>query len=90
MIKSVLLHIALLAAPSALYLLWLFVFRRRAIATLRKYQLPEGPWVWLVAGGLVLVCASLVFLALTGGYDLDAAYEPARYEDGELIPGRTE
>lgn len=90
MVKSVLLHIALLLAPSALYLAWLFVFRRHAAAALGHRHLPEGPWLWLMLGGLALVCASLVILALTGGYDKDATYEPARYEEGELVPGRTE
>ena len=90
MVKSILLHIGLLLLPSALFLAWLFIFRRHAIAALKRWHLPDGPWLWLTLGGLALVCASLVTLALTAGFDKDATYEPARYEEGELVPGRTD
>jgi hypothetical protein len=29
-------------------------------------------------------------LGLTTGFEVDATYRPARYEDGQLIPGQTE
>ena len=90
MIKSVLLHLVLLLAPSVAYLAWVFFFRRRLVAAAGRWGLPEGPWVWLVLAGLVLVVASLVILGLTTGFEVDATYHPARYEDGQLIPGETE
>jgi hypothetical protein len=90
MVKSVLLHIGLLLLPSALYLAWLFIFRRHATDAFKRWHLPDGPWVWLSVGGLILVSASLVTLALTEGYDVGSTYEPAHYEEGELVPGRTE
>jgi hypothetical protein len=67
-----------------------FFFRRHLAAAAGRWGLPEGPWVWLVLAGLVLVVASLVILGLTTGFEVDATYRPARYEDGQLIPGETE
>lgn len=90
MIKSVLLHVGLFLLPSAFFLAWLFVFRRQAVAAFTSLRLPEGPWVWLLMGGFVLVAASLVFLGLTTGFDVEATYSPARYEEGAFIPGKTE
>jgi len=90
MLRSVLIHVGLVLLPSALYLLWLLVVRPRALDALKRRRLPEGPWIWLAIVGLVLMSASLVYLALSPGGDPGAAYEPPRYEEGEAAPEAVE
>lgn len=90
MIRSVLLDGALLLLPSALYLLWLLAVRPAARTAMRRLRLPEGPWLWLGAVGLVLVVASLAAIALTSGGKPGGTYVPPRYEGGEVVPARVE
>lgn len=90
MIKSLLFYIGLLLLPSAVYLAWLFVFRRPAAKAGGWLSFREGPWVWLLMGGLAMVVISLVYLGLTSGYDIEGTYMPPRYEEGELLPAEVE
>ncbi len=84
-----LLQLALpLVLPTVFYLLWVAFVRRRARIT-GSSDIPlvsEGPWVWLISGGLILVIAGLIAFAL-----LDTSFPageilPPRFEDGVLLP----
>jgi Family of unknown function (DUF6111) len=59
----------------------------------RLAQKPAGisdtPWIGLAAAGVGLMAVSLVTWGLLGGFDPDQTYVPARFEDGELVPGST-
>ena len=50
-------------------------------------SLQEGPWFWLVAAGLALMVAGLVFTALIGQGHVEGTYEPPRFEGGRVVPG---
>ena len=77
-----------LVLPTAIYVLWAVYMRRRARMT-GSSNIPlisEGPWVWLISAGLVLVIAGLVAFAF-----LDTSFPagevlPPRFEDGVLVP----
>ena len=88
MLRTTLVHILILLAPTILYIAFLILTRRlhlsrsHAAETLRKM-----PWVRLLGSGLVLAAASLVVWAMTVGSDPEGPYVPARMIDGELVPG---
>ena len=88
MLKTTLVHILILLAPTILYLAYLILARKlqlsrgQAAATLRKM-----PWLRLLGGGLVLAAASLVALSMIVGSDPEGTYVPAHMVDGELVPG---
>ncbi len=87
MLRTTIVHIAILLAPTIVYLLFLIATKRvqlgrsQTAATLRAL-----PWPWLIGSGLVLTAASLVALALLGGSEPDRAYVPPRLIDGEIQP----
>lgn len=66
---------------------FLAFFAYRFLVTRGRGLLVSPPWYALVVTGLVLACASLVSLAFTGGADPGGQYEPARIEDGRVVPG---
>ena len=88
MLRTTLIHILILLAPTILYIAFLILTRRvqlsrsQAAETLRKM-----PWVRLLGTGLILAAASLVVWALTVGGDPEGTYVPARIVDGEIVPG---
>ena len=88
MLRTTLIHILILLAPTILYIAFLILTRRvqlsrsQAAETLRKM-----PWVRLLGSGLILAAASLVVWALTVGGDPEGTYVPARIVDGEIVPG---
>ena len=88
MLRTTLIHILILLAPTILYIAFLILTRRiqlsrsQAAETLRKM-----PWVRLLGSGLILAAASLVVWALTVGGDPEGTYVPAHMVDGEIVPG---
>jgi membrane protease YdiL (CAAX protease family) len=78
--------------PSLVYLGWL-VYENRRIANggegkVRRWE--EGPWGWLVGGGLALgVLVAIVTVVLTGR-GKEGTYVPPRMEDGRVVPGHLE
>lgn len=72
-----------LLLPAVLYLL----IKSQSLGSF-KLAARDAPWVWLAAGGVAFVAIVLVTWAWTSGAPSDAKYEPPRYENGELIPGR--
>lgn len=87
--RIILIRLLILLLPLLLYLGWRLLAHRRALARGGPgLDLTEGPWSWLLIGGLVLVILSFFVLAFTTGDEPGGNYVPSRYEDGQLIPGR--
>jgi len=62
-------------------------FTYRFLMTRGRPLLQQTPWYVLSVIGLVLVVASLVTLALTGGWQREGDYVPPHLEDGRIVPG---
>jgi len=81
-------YILPLVLPFLMYLAWNAYARAQA----RKNggeepSLQKGPIFWSIVAGFILLAASLVTLALTGGGPTDSGrYIPPRVEDGRIIP----
>ena len=67
MLRTTLIHILILLAPTILYFAFLILSRRVQLSRSHMAaQLRKMPWVRLLGSGLVLAAASLVVWALTG------------------------
>jgi hypothetical protein len=89
-LNTVLIRLVILLLPIIVFLGWRYLVHRRAVARgAPGLNLTEGPWAWLLAGGLVLVILSFFVLAFTTGEEPGGVYVPPRYEDGKIIPGHT-
>jgi len=78
-----------LLLPTVLWLIWYFTLgRRRAAAQGTTSSLEHGPWFWLILVGAVLLGASLVYTALTAGFDPTGTYVAPHIEDGRIVPGQ--
>ena len=77
-----------LVLPTVIYLLWVAFVRQRArITGLRDIPLiSEGPWVWLILGGLILAIMGLIGFGLLDPSFPAGEILPPRFEDGELLP----
>ena len=88
MLRTTLIHILILLAPTILFIAFLILTRRLQLSRSQMAaQLRKMPWVRLLGSGLVLAAASLVVWALTAGGDPEGTYVPARIVDGEIVPG---
>jgi hypothetical protein len=91
MIRTFIQYLVPLLLPAAVYFIWAGLARRKAAAA-GVGGAPEwrdGPWLTLLAAGLVLAGAVLFATALMTGYDPETEYTPARLSDGEIVPGET-
>lgn len=89
MLRTTLIHILILLAPTILYVAWLLLARRAQLSRARwAATFRAMPWLRLLGGGLVLVAASLVALALLGGADPGGTYVPPHLLDGEVVPAQ--
>lgn len=74
--------------PLLLYFGYIAMMRRRAQAhgqeTLPEWH--EGPWVWVAAGGVVLMLGVLVAVRVSTGVPPGTVLEPPRMIDGEIVP----
>lgn len=88
MLRTTLIHILILLAPTILYIAFLILARRVQLSRSHMAaQLRKMPWIRLLGSGLILAAASLVVWAMTGGSDPEGTYVPARIVDGEIVPG---
>ena len=62
-------------------------FAYRFLVTRGQPLLQNTPWFVLSIAGLLLVSASLVALAFTGGWERGGEYVPPRLEGGRIVPG---
>ncbi len=76
-----------LAAPLAVYFLWLWYAQKRAETSGDEPPaFTRGAAFWALVIGFLLTIFSLVFLAATTGVPPDAGtYQPPRWEDGKII-----
>lgn len=83
----VLLQILLpLAAPIVIYAFWSAYTRRRAGLTgVANWE--EGNWFWAIVTGFALVVVVTIVVMNTASGP-DSVYEPARLENGKVVPGR--
>ncbi len=89
MIRIVIQNLLLFVLPMVLYALYMAWARNRARAAgALQPTWEEGPGFWLVLGGAALGVGSLVARALLGEYNPEGVYQPARVEDGRIVPGR--
>ncbi len=82
------LPVILIAVPLISYIVWYRLALEKAKkikdGTLPRWQ--DAPWLWIVLGTLGLMILGLVTLGLTGD-DPWGGYVPAKYEDGQIVPG---
>ena len=83
--RTILTQFLLFFAPFAVYALVLYATSRDARG---REHWPVKIVASLAIAGCVLVIAGLLLFAHFGGAPTTGVYEPARYEDGKLIPGR--
>jgi hypothetical protein len=83
MLRIVLQYVLPLILPFLLYL----IYARLAHKT---GELGDAPWIGLAAAGVGLMAVSLVTWGLLSGYEPGGTYVPARFEDGQLVPGTVE
>jgi hypothetical protein len=83
--RTILTQLLLFFAPFAVYALVLYATQRDARG---RENWPAKMVATLAIAGCLLVIAGLVFFTHFGGAPTTGVYEPARYEDGKLIPGR--
>ena len=77
-----------LLLPTALYFLYAWYASRRAEAAGVEARQIEVPWSWLAIAGVALVMVSLAINFIDHGFKPGGKYEPARIEDGKVVPGR--
>jgi hypothetical protein len=83
--RTALTQLLLFLAPFAIYAVVLYATQRDAR---EKEHWPAKVVVPLAIAGSVLFIGGLLYLAHFGGSPTSGVYEPARIEDGKLIPGR--
>jgi hypothetical protein len=83
--RTILTQIVLFLTPFAIYALVLYISQRDAR---EREHWPARIVATLAIAGCVLVIAGLVLFAHFGGAPTTGVYEPARFEDGKLVPGR--
>jgi len=87
-LSTVLIRLLILILPVLLYLGWRYLAHRRAVGRGGPgLDLTEGPWMWLLTGGLVLMIMSFFVLAFTTGEEPGGVYVPSKFEDGQIVPG---
>jgi hypothetical protein len=85
MARTILTELLLFVVPFAIYALVLYA-RQHDARELEHW--PARRVGSLAIAGLVLVIGGLIYFAHFGRAPTTGVYEPARYEDGKLIPGR--
>ena len=82
MLRILLQYVLPLALPFVVYLIY-------ARLTHRAGGLAGAPLIGLTAAGVALTALSLAAWTLLSGSEPGETYVPARFEDGELLPGET-
>lgn len=80
-----------LLLPTIVYVLWVFLFRSRRRPEEEEEEfrwIKEGPWFWLILGGVLLMGIGLGVTAWSTGADPHGKYVAPRLEDGRVVPGR--
>ncbi|HEY7457225.1 MAG TPA: DUF6111 family protein [Xanthobacteraceae bacterium] len=85
MARTILTELLLFLAPFAVYAIVLYASRQNAH---EREHWPPRTVASLAIAGLVLVIGGLLYFAHFERAPASGVYEPARYQDGKLIPGR--
>ncbi len=88
MLRVVLSVILPLLLPTALFFLYAWYVSRRAQAAGAEPRQIDVPWSWLAIAGMLLVLVTLAINVIYGHAEKGSTYEPARLENGKLVPGR--
>jgi len=87
MMRTTLVHIVILLAPTIIYFGYLVLARKVSLGKGETAQaLRALPWPWLLGTGVCLMAASLVAIALTSGDDPGGTYVPPHVVDGQVVP----
>ena len=84
MIRPVLTEVGIFLVPFAAYALFLVLTRA---GFLQPASWSSVILLRLLVGALILVIVSLLLLVRFSGAPARSTYEPARYENGRLVPG---
>ena len=91
MSRVLLQYVLPLLLPTIIWLVWwLALGRNRSTAEGVTTRIEHGPWFWLILGGIALLGLSLIYTAITHGFDPRGTYVAPRWEDGRVVPGRVE
>jgi hypothetical protein len=86
--SNILVKLLPLLLPIVAYLVWWRLTRGKALAQGQPPpELAKGPWAYLIAAGLVLVLAGLIYTGITSGEPPGGTYVPPSYQDGRIVPG---
>jgi hypothetical protein len=85
MARTIITEFLLFLTPFAVYAIVLYASSRDARS---REHWPNRTLSGLAIVGCLLVIGGLIFFGHFGGAPPGGTYEPARYEDGKLIPGR--
>jgi hypothetical protein len=85
MARTILTELLLFLVPFAVYAVVLYASSRDAR---QREHWPARTVASLAIAGFVLVIGGLLYFAHFDRAPTTGVYEPARYEDGKLIPGR--
>lgn len=78
-----------LLAPVALYLIYTWTLRQRGGDTPEDpFSWQTIPWIWLGVCGAALLGLTLMLTSIVWHGNVDAVYEPPRFEDGKRVPGQ--
>jgi len=86
MIRPVLTELALFVTPFAVYAIFLLATNA---AVLDRQSWSPKVLASLAIVALILMLGSFVYLSHFSGAPPGSTYEPARMEDGRLVPGQT-
>jgi hypothetical protein len=87
MIRIVLVNILLVFFPALLYFSYVYLRRRE---NPNEEILNNAPIFWLMAAGVALMLASMIFFGQWQGGPPGKQYVPPRFQDGVIIPGHVE
>jgi hypothetical protein len=86
MIRIVIENLLLFLAPTAIYVVYIYLSRRGQVTP--QNILDEAPLIWLCAAGATLVVITLLAFGTTSGGKPGQSYEPPEMRDGKIVPGK--
>ena len=90
MTRIVLQYLLPILLPTLVFLAWVYLTRGHEEAAHETItRIREGPWFWLILGGIALMALGLAYMAFQGAAP-GGVYHAPRFEDGRVIPGYVE
>ncbi|HXF52780.1 MAG TPA: DUF6111 family protein [Hyphomicrobiaceae bacterium] len=86
MIRIVIENLLLFLAPTAIYVVYIYLSRRGKVTP--QNVLDEAPLIWLCAAGAAVVVITLLTFGTTSGGKPGQTYEPPELRDGKIVPGK--